>query len=189
MSFMKNNFLKISLLIAGLVCIGAVYCIRHSNKMNSYIGQIMQEYQARQILFPYIDTTPFERTFLEAPIKIVFFVDAECNTCLLQIDFFFNFVTEFNRLGYSVPILLYARSSDEHSFISYIYSSWPESEGCFWIYDADLEFIRVNELRHFVLQTLLLDSNNQILLMGNPQFNDELKKLYKKTILKYLKKN
>ena len=54
-----------------------------------------------------------------------------------------------------------------------------------WQYDQDKAFIFKNNLFDTRLQTVLVDGNNTVLVIGNPYYNEKLKSLYLKTIKEY----
>ena len=89
----------------------------------------------------------------------------------------------FILLHKGVPIVVYAYTSPafEDNFRAQLDSEWEYA----WQFDQEQIFISKNELHDPRFQTVLVDTNNQILLIGDPLLNPKLRRLYMETILSY----
>ncbi|MDD2595860.1 MAG: hypothetical protein PHD11_08625 [Bacteroidales bacterium] len=117
----------------------------------------------------------------DLPLKVVLYIDGDCSTCLLKIGFWKEFVSEMNKQKlFDFSVVVYAFSSFEENMRSYLKEEW---NGLYqWQFDKNKSFITKNELYDIRLQTVLLDADNNVILIGDPLLNPTLRQLYSKTI-------
>jgi len=118
----------------------------------------------------------------QALLKIVSYIDGDCSVCVIQLSFWADFANKLSMLGYNVPILVYISTSNEEYVIKII-----EKIGCekiSWTFDHEKEFIFNNKLLNPTLQTIMIDSNNNVVDVGNPVLSEKRSMSYLKKIKK-----
>ena len=145
----------------------------------------VEKYVGKPIRLPYIDSLHVTEVQYQGmcrlPFKIVNFLDGNCTTCLLKINYWKEFTNEMNSQGCSIPIVIYAYSSLEEDMRVYLNRECT-SINFYWQFDKDKSFISENELYDLRLQTVLLDAYNNVILIGDPLLNPTLRELYMDTI-------
>lgn len=130
-----------------------------------------------------------ETSFLQAPFKIVSYVDSiGCTSCKLKILDWKAYISELNlKFQDNVPVFLIFQSNktEEITFIL------KRDKFNYPVYiDENDEF---NKLNHFPsdmsFQTFLVDSDNRVVAIGNPVLNPKIKELYFKIIQGKLSKS
>jgi hypothetical protein len=102
----------------------------------------------------------------------------------MKISFWKEFISELNSKGYrDIPVVMYASSFFEDNIRDYMEKEWSNHP---WLFDANKSFIESNMLYDLRLQTVLLDSENRVILIGDPLLNPKLRELYMKTIISLL---
>ena len=120
-----------------------------------------------------------------AKLKIVTLLRGECSSCVKDLsrwDKFYQFINSKKE----VELMYYLYTQDVNLFRKYMYKSIIHQYPL--IIDKKFKFVKMNELprRNKQFQTFLLDSDNRVLLVGNPINNEKLMKLYKQEINKRL---
>ena len=118
-------------------------------------------------------------------LKITTLLWGDCKSCIAKLekwDTLFNLTQSKQDIG----ILFYLYTSDFSLFRKRIYNHNVQQYPL--ILDKEFEYIDNNGLpfKKKVYQTFLLDSNNRVILVGNPIYNKKLMKLYKQEINKRL---
>ena len=154
-------------------------------KFESIIYNAVNKHVGKTLILPYtdsiyIDYDVYQKMF-NAPLKIVAYVDGECSICLFYVTFWKDFIYELQNQGHEIQVIIYANSFYEDNLRNYMASHWDYP----WLYDHDKAFVFRNTLYDTRFQTVLVNGNNTILLIGNPYFNEKLKSLYLKTIKDY----
>lgn len=161
---------------------------RDNEKWENNVRNHVDRHVGKPLILPYTDSLHVRKSdylnICNLPLKVVNFLDGDCSTCLAKISFWKEFVSELNANGYrDVPVIMYAFSFSEENFRDYMNTAW---EGRPWLFDKDSSFIVDNQLRDLRFQTVLLDSENKVVLIGDPLLNPELRKLYMETICSLL---
>lgn len=148
----------------------------------------IDRYIGKPLNLPYVDSLHVSESEYLAmctlPLKIVNFLDGDCSTCLMKIHFWEEFVSELNAKRHiNIPVMMYAYSYFEDNIRDYMNKEWDNRP---WQFDKNRYFIERNELYDLRLQTVLLDSENRVILIGDPLLNPKLRKLYMKTIISLL---
>lgn len=154
------------------------------NSKERKIRKIVEAWQGKEILFPpHFELKSFGRdTSLEAILgkeyKIFNYIDTNgCTECRLKLEGWQNLKAEADSLHLNVTFLFaaYVKNYEELEMFQYI----NRFEGIF-IYDRNN---RMDSLNHFpaspLFRTFLLDSENRVILVGNPVENERLWELYK----------
>lgn len=154
---------------------------------NNKITNIVSEWQNKKITFPTQiifnnqDSIPF---FIpSSKFKILVYIDsAGCTSCKLQLPQWKEFIHEVDSItgGNSIPFLLFFNAKNYKEISYYLQRDEFHIPVCFDKNDS------LNKLNHFpsdiMFQTFLLDSNNNVNIIGNPIRNSKIKELYLKTI-------
>ena len=110
-------------------------------------------------------------------IKITTFIQGDCSLCIDDLKNWHE-LFQYTKSKMGVDMLFYLYSSDLEYFINNIYSQ--ELYKYPLILDQNYEYSDNNSLPidRKQYQTFLLDSNNKVVLVGNPVYNEKLKNLY-----------
>lgn len=149
----------------------------------------VKKHVGKKMILPYTDSVNFNEyeysKVCKLPVKVVNYIDADCSTCLLKIHFWNEFMQELKSAGYdNFHVIIYAYSTLEENLRYYMKSNWRN----IWQFDKEKSFIGNNELNDRRLQTALLDSENKVLLIGDPLLNSKLRGLYMQVIKSVIKK-
>lgn len=120
-------------------------------------------------------------------LKIFFCIDIECSTCHVKLNYW-NKIYDRIKNDHDIEISIIAVVSSEHDISltsEFISSRWQHE----WMFDPDGDFAFANKLEDDRFQTILVDTDNMIILVGNPQYNPQLEKLYEQTIIQYTTKS
>ncbi len=112
-------------------------------------------------------------------LKIATFVDGGCAACIDDLIKWKNWVTQYKQ---DIEFLFFVYAFDKQA-MSYIDSSKVKMDHPL-IFDPKKSFLIKNNLPpdKKMFQTFLLDKDNNVLLVGNPLFNNKLAELYKREI-------
>jgi len=106
-------------------------------------------------------------------------VDAECEKCIEKLAKVDTFIQSLNR---EINVLVFMNTSNPEYFLRYIYKdivfSYP------LILNKNYEYEKLNKItadKQF-LYALLLNSKQEIVVVGNPTYSHELEKLYRKKL-------
>ena len=185
---MKENNLALILLIS--IIIGICFACdspkkETKNKVSEYMGDTLYLPTKTEILYKdslYHKNTPINN---QAKLRISTLLWGDCHSCIADLkkwEEFYQFVENKKE----VEIMFYLYTSDLKFFRKSLYKK--EIHKYPLILDIDLKYIDRNKLpfKQKIYQTFLLDSNNKVILVGNPIYSDKLMKLYKEEINKRL---
>ncbi|MFI3261435.1 MAG: hypothetical protein R3Y26_00865 [Rikenellaceae bacterium] len=149
--------------------------------------RFVDKYAGKPLILPYTDSLFINRSeyqnISKLSFKVVNFLDGDCSTCLMKIDYWKEFVEKMKLDGVSnIPVVMYAFSSLEENLRDYMKQEWND-QNYYWQFDKDKSFIKTNKLHDLRFQTVLLDQNNNVILIGDPLLNPKLGDLYKKVII------
>ena len=156
-----------------------------SGNKKEAIGSMVREWIGKKILFPentlfitYDGKDSVDFLSMKSDYRIVTYVNSEaCFSCTLRLPFWKEFIMEVDSvsLDKNIPILFYfnpPNKSDLYILLkryNFMYPICIDEEDC------------LNRLNHFptdmAFQTFLLDSDNKVLVIGNP-INPQVKELY-----------
>lgn len=157
-------------------------------KNTNSIDNMVSEWVGKEIKFPL--STPFidfgeknSVTFEETDYRIVSYVDPDgCLSCKLQLPHWKRFISEVDSVnsGRKIPFLFYFYPKSKKE----LYLLFEQYNFTYPIYIDEDDSL--NKLNHFPMdimyQTFLLDTNNKVLIIGNPTLNPKIKELYLKKI-------
>ena len=148
---------------------------------------IIREWHGKEIVFPkdidrmVIGGDSANCNFLQKKYKILIYKDSSsCNRCNLHLAEWKNTISKIKEVS-NIEFLFFITSVSKEE----IYCIREEEE---FYYPIILdEFNTINKLNQFpedpLFHCFLLNSNNKVLLTGDPSNNSELWELYKKVIL------
>lgn len=124
-----------------------------------------------------------------AKYKIYSHINVSCPTCIHDIKLWNNIITDFEKLN--VPVILICESDDNYELFKYILETGEIRTFSYpFFFDVKRDFYKQNkfmkESPHF--ETVLTDSENNILLLGNPIRSQEMKAMYLNEIKKQMDK-
>ncbi len=148
----------------------------------------IKEFYGKQIIFPdslYI----FDRNTIglinstlinKKEYKILTFISGDCTPCIQQLFDWAKFHDELE--DYDNVQLFFIMQSVDHSYFMQMYrQNIPDNYSL--VFDPGNDFIRCNKLpSEKIFQTILINSENRIIIIGNPIFNEKLNDLYIKTL-------
>lgn len=155
------------------------------NSVSKFLGDTLFLPEKTEVLYKdslYKKTNPINN---KAKLKISTLLWGDCHSCIADLkkwEKFYQFVENKKE----VEILFYLYTSDLKFFRKSLYKKKIHKYPL--ILDKKLKYIDRNKLpfKNKTYQTFLLDSNNKVILVGNPIHGDKLMKLYKKEINKRL---
>ncbi len=111
--------------------------------------------------------------------KIYSHINVSCSTCLEEISLWADIITSFK--SYQVPVILICSSHDNFELIMHLFETNKIKNFSYPIFfDLDDDYIEKNKFmdkeNHF--KTVLTDSENKILLLGNPIYSKKIKEMY-----------
>jgi len=180
----NKRFFAISAILFVLVC----SCNRNSKELkqlNKWMGDTLNLPESYKMLYKdslYKKDIPINN---KAKLKISTLLWGDCHSCIADLkkwEEFYQFVEKKRE----VEILFYLYTSDINFFRNSLYNKKIHKYPL--ILDEKLKYVDKNKLpfKNKVYQTFLLNSNNKVILVGNPITSDKLMKLYKQEINKRL---
>lgn len=124
----------------------------------------------------------FEK-LISTKYKVLIYIDSlGCTPCKLQLDEWNQMINETRKINESVSFLFYINVNDYKIVEESVRMSMFDYP---LIYDIDNEINHLNQLSNNPqFHVFLLDSNNKVLLVGNPISNQGIKNLFLQQILK-----
>lgn len=178
--------MKIGLyIVLGFSCFLLQACISHNDKE---ISRMVQEWQGRTIVFPddcvftknLTDTVDYRVS--ESSYKILVYVDSiGCVSCKLRLPIWKEFIKKIDSISdQKIPVIFFFHPKD-YKEVRYMLKRYDfDLPICI---DRDNKFYNLNLFpTNIMFQTFLLDSNNNVCIIGNPIHNLNVKDLYLKQI-------
>lgn len=158
---------------------------------NQKINQVVHQWANKEIIFPEklsysIEIDSIWNNLLSHEYKILVAVDSNtCTECHLKLYEWKKLIQEIDSITNNTAFLFIIHTKD-YSLLDIIKENNKFNYPI--IYDYDNKIGKLNKFpRNFLFQTFLLDSNNKIILVGNPIGNKYLWDLYKQIITNTLK--
>jgi hypothetical protein len=164
--------------IISIMCIFlSIYgCERNSHKENE---KIIKEWIGKEIILPELYDNGNQNGFSDG-LKIVAKINGNCYSCLINLRKWKPFMENIPHKE-KMSFYFYLVISD-----STVYKNLNKEEIHFdhpIIYDEYNKFQKENKLNsNSIFHVMLLDSNNRVLLIGDPTNNKNMEYLYKKVI-------
>ncbi len=151
------------------------------DEVTNRIGDVIKIPNVTQVLFN--DSLYDNFNIGISKIKIITYIWGDCHVCISDIRKWEPMIKYANTLE-NIDILFVLFVTNIEYFKNNLYIE--EMKNIPLIIDKDNNFITVNnipfEQKH--LQTFLLDSNNKVILVGNPCYNEAVENLYRVEIEK-----
>lgn len=115
----------------------------------------------------------------KAKLKIYSHIDASCGTCIESLKVWNKIIPEFTKQ--EVKVYLICTSDDRFDLLKYYFESNEIEKFSYNLYfDYENNYLSNNvfmlESRNF--ETVLIDEDDTILLIGNPNYSKRIKKMY-----------
>lgn len=123
-----------------------------------------------------------------ADLKLYTQINTSCSTCLEEINTWNKFIPKL--MEYKVPVILICQSKDNFELLKYLCENGKIKKFSFpFFLDIKKEYISKNSFMDTSteFETVLTDSKNKILLMGNPIHSEKTKSIYLNEIRKLTK--
>lgn len=172
----RNIFRFLSLYI--ILC----YSNSCSNRMK--IEKEIQKWQGKQLILPnnqsMINPGKYSINPLSKKLKVLTLINANCGKCVEQLTDWKNFMSSVDTS--QVGFVFLCNSDDEFMLLKHtdsliIKMSYP------YFQDTNKELTSRNSFSNDIrYQTFLLDSENKVILIGNPIYHEQILNLYLKKI-------
>lgn len=157
------------------------FCTSCVDKEKQEAARLVKDWSGKEIKFPakmdFINSSGqlVDFDFSTANHKVLVYVDSiGCTSCKLKLGQWKNLIDSLDKLA--VPVLFIFQSKDPKSIRHVMLESSFE-----YPYFQDIEGV-LNQMNQFSddshFQTFLLDSANQVKLIGNPVNNQEIRRLF-----------
>jgi hypothetical protein len=155
------------------------------NAVSNFVSDTIILPKSKKILLK--DSLYNKETLLDnkAKLKITTLLWGECHSCIADLNKWKDFYHFIDKKD-NIEILFYLYTSDLNLFRQNLYKKAIRKYP--FIIDRKNRYLNKNDLpfKNKVYQTFLLDSNNRVILVGNPIYSEKLMKLYKEEINKRL---
>ncbi len=176
-----KTFTYASILMATILVMEA--CGSHGSEQQA----IVEEWIGKEIVIPQgltfqIQDTPIDYNFDNADFKIVTYIDSTgCTNCKMKLREWDRLINEFKSdPDVDVEFLMVVNSGDNKEVINLLRENNFQHVVSF---DSSGEYDKSNQLpTKSQFQTFLLNSENEVLALGNPVTNPKIKDLYKRII-------
>ncbi|NLO69530.1 MAG: hypothetical protein GX102_00970 [Porphyromonadaceae bacterium] len=109
--------------------------------------------------------------------KIISVIAGNCETCIKDFKKWEPYLKEMELMGYNNNLFFIVEDVDISFFKKY-YGERPPTELTLY-FDKNQTFSKLNNLPHIkILKTFMIDTNNEIILVGNPVHDRNLWNLY-----------
>lgn len=152
------------------------------NKASKHeLDNIVSVWMGKEVILPGLNKFNIQNSN-PSGLKIVTRINGNCYSCLMQLKEW-QIIKEDISQTVSIPFYFYIVVSDSTMYKilnkQEIHFNYPV------IFDPFDEFRKLNRLEdNSIFHSMLLDSNNRILLIGNPVNNMKMQNLYKNIIVK-----
>lgn len=110
---------------------------------------------------------------LKSHRRLVVYIDAGCGVCLLHFEFWQKFINEAMKKKVNCDYLLYVKIDDlDTDLVRKMKFTYP------FLIDNESLFVDKNELWDKRFQCALLNDKNEVILVGDPTLNPQLRELY-----------
>jgi hypothetical protein len=177
---MNPRLLKLILLISCLV----FSCTSQTRK--EYLSELVKERIGESVIFPSSIVKAGTDSSLvaisqtvEYEYKLVVYTDGDCGKCISELYEWSKFLNDNREVFKSVREIFIIYSVN---FPRFEYTTEKVGIKLPFYYDSTNIYITRNTIDEPLLQTLILDKNNKILIVGNPLKNAAMQKLYRNVL-------
>lgn len=157
------------------------------NIVNNNLGEKLKIPDSLEIYSPFSNSQN-NKKMLYSGLKIYSHIDASCGTCIESLNAWSKLIPELKEKG--VQVHLICSSDDKFELLKYFFESKEINNFHHHLFlDNNKQFTKQNGfmLENKNLETVLVNDNNEILLMGDFIFSKNMKELYFSEIEKHLK--
>ena len=158
-------------------------CIKREKRIDDTeeISSIVEEMVGKDLVFPDSlisrSPEPYITNFKVEGEKIISVIDGNCSTCVSKLKNWESCVDILKNQGYENKLFFIIEDVDSAFFNQAYGKRIPQ--GLTFFFDKNSVFSKVNKLPNKkMLKTFLIDSENKILLVGNPSVDKRLWNLY-----------
>lgn len=157
-------------------------CVNHSNTQIKSIEEIMEEWHGKEIKLPDCffrfsdDVMTSVRVSDSDNFRLISLISADCPGCIEDIFTLYQFYSEIKQYDNAeVIIILFAR--DYEYLLSHYGNQLPQDLNIY--IDPDYKFFDYNNYpKKELFRTFLINRRNEIVLLGDPIYNNALQELY-----------
>lgn len=177
---MNPRVIKFFILIIGL----AFSCTNKTQK--NQLSELVKERIGASVIFPSAIVKAGTDSSLmtinqteEYKYKLVVYTDGDCGQCISELYKWTEFINDNREVFKSVReiFIIYSENFQRFEYIT----EKAEIKLPFY-YDSTNLYITQNEIYENMLQTLILDKNNKIVIVGSPIENAAMRELYRKVL-------
>lgn len=155
-----------------------------------YVTRMVKEWSGKKLELPkdtIILNSPEDSRVLDLnSLKIVVYIDGTCSVCLSELSFWREFIEEVSNNGLDCKFLIYIYTKDIETmrdYLTLVNFHYPV------IIDLKSQLPQKNTLFDKRFQVFLLNESNEVILIGNPTMNHDLRNTYINVIKDINKKN
>ncbi len=147
------------------------------------VENVVKNISGKQIIIP--DSVQYISNFKKGQInpnnkvKIATYIDSTCSVCLHALIFWEKFINELEATGQKCEFLIYIYGDDIQKIQNLMVKTGFNRP---WIFDAKNRYITANNFFDDRIQTVILNSQDEVILIGDIVNRPQLEALYKKVI-------
>ena len=153
--------------------------------INQTLGKKLNLPNELELYEPFSEFIIDSSEIANSKLKIYTHINASCESCISKIKLWNSLAPTFSE--YKIKIIIICSSKDNFELINHLIKSGEVEDFAFPLFfDLENKYLNLNGFMNEVEQfeTVLTDTENNILLMGNPIYSNEMKDLYLKEIQK-----
>lgn len=112
--------------------------------------------------------------------KLITYIDGDCGVCMQELIFWLEFIQKLKENEVEINFMPFIHGIKKEIIVDKLKRL---EIGYYWIYADDDCYVKRYNFRPKLFHTFLLNTENKIILIGNPVLNPALKDLYIKTII------
>lgn len=183
---MKKNIIKYIMVL--LITFSIISCKKNQNiiseadsfkvVIDNSLGKKLIISDSLELYHPFPSSIN-NKEVLSPKLKIYSHIDASCGTCIESLKAWNNLIPEFNRKN--VEVVLICTSDNNFELLKYYFESKEITNFSHpLLLDHNNDYLRQNEFmsKSKNFETVLTDKNDEILLLGNPNFSIKIKELF-----------
>lgn len=154
--------------------------------IDNILGKKLIISDSLELYHPFLNVINSKEEVLNPKLKIYSHIDASCGTCIENLKAWNNLIPEFNMKN--VEVILICTSDNNFELLKYYFESKEIASFSHpLLLDHNNDYLLQNEFmsKSKNFETVLTDKNNEILLLGNPNYSIKIKELYFNEIKKH----
>ena len=165
-----------------------IACTSKPKNNNSKLKQLITSHLGEKLnlpsnleIYPCLDSSNAK---VITDYKICTFIDVSCGSCLGQLEEWKTFMKIFP--DNLVELIVICVATDNYQLFEYLYDiNTFKDYPCHFFFDREKLFIESNGFmkERVDFQTVLINKNDTIMVIGNPLINKSIKELYVKVLI------